>query len=756
MIIDFNEIIDRENLDGCYSNKKKNYIEQKIDREDIPNFENNGWEVKKVYKNGTAIVNILKNHKELMIDKLWTIFYRMGFSSLNNSPLEVDINNNYINIHKKIDIIAIDDETCLFIDCYSSQDLDRVTSFQKQIDDIAKSFRFLCNDVKERYGDKKFKYILSLNNYLLNEKDLQALKDNKIVLFDNENIDYYEALVEHLGSASRFQLLGNLFSKTTIKGMDERIPAIEGKMGNMTYYSFLIEPERLLKIGYVLHRNKANHDQMPTYQRLIKKDRLKSIREYVNNGGFFPNSLIISIDSKSGNLKFEKAPQSLQGAHSRVGTLYLPKEYQSAYIIDGQHRLYGYSDSKFAGSDTLPVIAFVNLEKDKQVKMFMDINENQKPVSKTLRNILSIDLNWNSEILNKRKEAVILNVCQSLGENSNSPLFGRVLTGEDSVNAKRCITIEYLKSAIEKTCFFNKYNKKNEITEKGLLDKIDSEETYNIVYNYLRNCLQVIADFCKEEWEKGSDGYLTINNTMVGIIRIIGDISLLTFKKNNYDINNLSIEQLYNDSAELLVNFAETINNLSHEKRNEIKTAKGGAAKDISWRILQVALNEYDSRFINDDLAKYIEENCTNYNDDGLGEILSIKENIIAKIKSKLANLIDWEQMYLPEDLNIKIHQKIVAQTIKNTRNGIDKELQIWDVLEFDDICKIYNYKSNWSSYFKNEFEYSDRQYTRIEIISIIKSLQLSESKINNGKHITKTEYGIINEFYQRIKGASE
>ena len=53
--------------------------------------------------------------------------------------------------------------------------------------------------------------------------------------------------------------------------MEDKVPAIQGEMGGHKYYSFSIEPERLLKIGYVLHRNEANKNMMPTYQRLIKK-----------------------------------------------------------------------------------------------------------------------------------------------------------------------------------------------------------------------------------------------------------------------------------------------------------------------------------------------------------------------------------------------------------------------------------------------------------------------------------------------------
>lgn len=743
-----------EELEVESSVRKKIFIEKKVSWDEVEDLEQKGWSIKKQYKNGSAVMITKKDAQTSLVDKLWSIFYRMGFSMMNGSNFSVKIDMPYFSGEKKIDIVAMDEETCLFIDCFAAEQFDRARSFTTELQNISKIQGLLSSQVREWIGDRKCKYIFATSNYLIQDKELEYMNEKRIAYFDEESVDYYLALVDHLGSAARFQLLGNLFSKTTIRGMDERVPAIEGKMGNMTYYSFLIEPERLLKIGYVLHRNKANHEQMPTYQRLIKKDRLKSIREYVNNGGFFPNSLIISIDCKSGSLRFDRATQNLQGAHSKVGTLYLPKEYQSAYIIDGQHRLYGYSDSKYASTDTLPVIAFVNMDKEKQVKMFMDINENQKPVSKTLRNILNIDLNWSSDNLIKRKEAVILSISQALGENPNSPLFGRILTGEDSITEKRCITIEYIKAALEKTIFFNKYNKKNEVIERGLLDRIESEATFKLVYSYIRNCLQVIADLCTEEWEKGSAGFLTINNTMVGIIRVISDITNITLNANNFDINQIDINELYQASANYLLNFAEVINTLSQEKRNELKTAKGGSAKEVSWRLLQVALNAYDPSFINPELEKYIDENCTDYNTEGLELVLSIKEHLVTAFRDCITQKLDWENTHIAEDLSIKLNQKVTAQNVKNSRSGVNTVVTFWDVIEFDDLCKIMNYKANWSTMLKDIFAINGIPRSRAEVITLLKSIQSSEQRISNGKQITKTEFLLIEKFYGDIKGA--
>ena len=151
-------------------------------------------------------------------------------------------------------------------------------------------------------------------------------------------------------------------------------------MGGHKYYSFSIEPARLLKLGYILHRSKANSSLMPTYQRLIKKTRLKNVAQFVESGGYFPNSLILSLDGGARGLQFD--PFAKQSGQTRAGILHLPQTFRAAYVIDGQHRLYGYSASSRAATDLIPVVAFVSLDRSDQMRLFMQINENQQAVPK--------------------------------------------------------------------------------------------------------------------------------------------------------------------------------------------------------------------------------------------------------------------------------------------------------------------------------------------------------------------------------------
>lgn len=62
-----------------------------------------------------------------------------------------------------------------------------------------------------------------------------------------------------------------------------------------------------------------------------------------------------------------------------MGILYLPDRYRSAWIIDGQHRLYGFSpiDDKYLDHNIV-VVAFETLPKAEEANLFVTINHEQK------------------------------------------------------------------------------------------------------------------------------------------------------------------------------------------------------------------------------------------------------------------------------------------------------------------------------------------------------------------------------------------
>ena len=208
------------------------------------------------------------------------------------------------------------------------------------------------------------------------------------------------------------------------------VPAVEGKMGKQKYYMFSLEPHSLLKLGYILHRTRANEAEMPTYQRLLNPSRLKGINKFINAGGYFPNSVIVNFNKDVRGLQFQPSKAS-DGTISKAGILKIPHTYAIAYIIDGQHRVYGYAATKFNQTNTVPVVAFKGLTSHEQLKLFMEINENQKAVTPTLRITLEEDLYWDADRVDSRMKALRSSVIQQLGGNSDSVLHLKISLGED-------------------------------------------------------------------------------------------------------------------------------------------------------------------------------------------------------------------------------------------------------------------------------------------------------------------------------------
>lgn len=746
----WNNLVSGEELEQAAKERKETCVKQTVKAEAVPIEEAYGWTAVKEYKNGTVLMEKSKPVGEIFENYVWMIFYKMGFKTMNaTNEFKVSYSKNNPNLTQQIDVLAIDDEVCLYIECKATEKYDNKKIWKNELESIYGYRKGIVDEITTKYPNKKHKFIFATQRYAIGEQDQQRMIDFDIANFDYDTVTYYDELVNHLGSAARYQLLGSLFAKKKIVGMECEVPAIEGKMGKLTYYSFSIEPERLLKIAYILHRNNANHDMMPTYQRIVKKERLKAIREFINEGNFFPNSLIVSIDTNGKPLQFDQASSRSVSKYSRIGILHLPQTYQSVYVIDGQHRLYGYSDSEHGMNNAIPVIAFVDMDKKEQVKMFMDINENQKAVSKSLRNTLNIDLLWDSPSAQERRLALILHLGQKLGEDSNSPLYGRVVTGENKSNDVRCITIESLRSALDKSDFFNRYKSKknNEIISYGYFDKQDNDKTEKVLYPFLVKCLNNIAENCQEEWEKGSKGFITINNCMFAILRVIDDIVGMQLIEDGLDF--VPDVSYYVECQSMISALGDTLNNLDEEAIQKIKTSKGGSAEKTSWRTLQVALHNRYPKFTNNDIETYIVEYETDYNPEAKDKICKLEQELVRRVKEKVLSNPNWLNDYVPEATRDQIISRKAIQQNKVKANGGDPSVvSEWDFISFTEIISIVSHSNNWSTMFQEVMTPEGINDNKVKTMSWISSMGTYKARVEATKKLTKSEYDIIEKYY--------
>lgn len=718
-------LVSNDELISIKRKRSQIYFYDKFEPELQAKRELEGWEFDKALKKCIRMKK-RKPIDEQFEDEVWTLFANMGFQNMNKDRnLMISYGSKSTATTKQIDVFAVDEETILFIECKCAQSGKR-GDFKKEIESILGIRDGLFAEARKYFPKRKVKYILATKNYEVPTNDKKRMKDLGIQHFDEYSIRYFIELTKHIGESARFQLLGTLFDGQKINIMDNKIPAIEGRMGGYTYYSFSIEPERLLKIAYVLHRNEANSDMMPTYQRIIKKNRLQDIQKFVDNGGFFPNSLIINIDNNGKKPQFDLASLQVETSISRIGILHLPQLYRSAYIIDGQHRLYGYADSKYVGSNSIPVVAFINLDQEKQVKLFMEINENQKSVSKNLRNTLNSDLLWKSKDWNQQRVALRLDIAQKLGEIPSSPLFERIIIGENESSPSRCITIETIEKALKSTNFLSKYEKGNVIIQNGTFDKGENSETRNILLPFLTSCFNYFKDNLPVEWGKvdGSQGILTTNNSIHSLIKIFDDVvnHLKDLKRINPKVDNsdtVSGEVEYYLAP--LVNFFTTI---SDEERKVIRTYYGSGGKTKVWRTFQKIISEARVDFQPDGLVQWIKDNTKQYN-DACRELLhelenNIKENFANKLEKKFGE--NWITAGLPSKVYNQANNAMGRLNYKNSLSGINKSVSIWDCVTLANCKDIATFGSNWTEIFENS-------YTRPE-----------EIKLSGGK-MAKTEW---------------
>lgn len=659
---------------------------------------NDGWETDAILKSKTKISKP-KTNEVIFKDKIWSLFAQMGFKILNKDSFDFYYDKKDPLLTHTIDVFAKDDETVLIIECRSSV---KNTSydFSTELENLKFKKAGIISTVHALFPNTKpkFKFILATRNIGLSIEDEIALAKIDGVHFSEEVIDYYYSLHSQLGIASRYQLLGALFAGQEIPDLENRIPAIEGKMGGHTYYSFSIEPEKLLKIGYVLHRNKANENMMPTYQRLIKKARIKEIHKFLEEeGGYFPNSVIINIVSdKNKDILFEKSSNQVPDAISRIGILYLPKKYRSSYIIDGQHRLYGYSNSKYKNTNTIPVVALVNLERSEQVKLFMQINENQKPVSKDLRNTLDADLLWDSESFVDQIRALKSRVAIKLGEDRNSPLYNKISIGED----KKSISTQQIGIALSKSDFLGKVKAK-EIEKPGTFYTGNLNRAYHNISDFLIRSFSYLKEELEELWEQEGN-IIVINKGFYGVTMILNDCVNHLINHEMID-KNTSMKEIFEEVKPYLNTVVKFYKRIDEIKINELKSAYGMPGDAKYWRTLQIALREDFPEIHFEGLSEYLKKEEKENNEMAFKYIREIESTYLKiVVRQKLEDEFGkaWFKKGLPE----KTYSDAIALAAKKNREIDDEEdeKEPWDQLHLIDYREII--LKNWQKLFETQF----------------------------------------------------
>ncbi|MFV1637910.1 MULTISPECIES: DGQHR domain-containing protein [Phaeobacter] len=141
------------------------------------------------------------------------------------------------------------------------------------------------------------------------------------------------------------------------------------KQGSAQFYTLTMPSEVLARTCKVSTRNE---DPKLGFQRELDERRANEIANYIDNGmGTIPSSVVLSAQ-----------PEAELKIVGRGKTLEFNDVKGAFLILDGQHRVYGFSKAKT--SLRVPVVVYNGLSRRDETRLFIDINTKQKPVPSQL------------------------------------------------------------------------------------------------------------------------------------------------------------------------------------------------------------------------------------------------------------------------------------------------------------------------------------------------------------------------------------
>ncbi len=634
-------------LTSKYKSKNLEHDTRTIDLNEIDDYAKNGWEVSTMLKR-KAKMQRKKEPGRLFEDKIWCMFYDLGFKTLNYDDNLVVQWGPGEGDHHQLDVVAVDDEAIFVIECKATENI-KNANFKKDIDNLCLYKEGVMKALRQIYGEKKVKFVFATNNYKFSEssEDLKRLKDNNVYHFNENSYKYICNLIKTYKSSVKYQFYGLMFKNERISKEAIKVPALKGSMGGHDYYMLSIEPSKLLKIGFVLHRTKVNDSMAPTYQRLLVPSRLKGITKFIDEGGYFPNSIIINFDSSNKKMKIQFEPVGKPGdTNSHFGILSIPNAYGIAYIIDGQHRVYGYAGSKYKDSNTIPVVAFDNMDSQEQLKIFMDINENQKAVSPSLRLDLAEDINWDSDRIDSRMLALRSSIIKVLTRDSNSILYSKISVGEDSAK----LTLKPFMTALNKSSLLPKASNKSytQDTDVCLYDcnNLDHNRAMTDAKKRISNLLRDSYSYMHVKLDKDIyNSFLEDNRGTYAFIILIGSLNKHLIYSKCLDQKSSTEQQILAMSPyfDVLVSY---LTNLPAEHRNTLFVVKGQGA-DTTWlHMFENAINEKYPDFQPEGLKEWKESQDENLQNEGQNYGRQIEQILHDRVIEKLKELHGdkWEK----------------------------------------------------------------------------------------------------------------
>ena len=352
---------------------------------------------------------------------------------------------------------------------------------------------------REIASQKQFTYLPSGMQAVEKKRDCQLVLKTKLAAFDWELVvDLHRESVYISEYSSWFSIYFfeiNTMTKNKKSSRKASYPCILLNQGSYQLVFFAAPAPALWKILTV---NRRIEDKDKGYQRTLSPSRVRQIAKYIQEQNPIPLSILVSLDK--GKYKIKN------------GVISFSERKDVGWVIDGQHRLAGAHESKVDMS--MPVIAFLELPTEEQIKQFVVINREAKGVPTSLYYDLLKHLPNKSHGDRAKERAA--DIANQLKKSEESPFFGKIVTMTSPRNGE--ISLNIFVKKVSPLVFEN----------KGILSAYSAIEQEKIIANYY---LALANGFPKESRDENSIFFQTLGfGALFRILPTVFSLSLKHYK----------------------------------------------------------------------------------------------------------------------------------------------------------------------------------------------------------------------------------
>lgn len=690
---------------AAYKKRRDAYYYESIHPADLQEYETEGWEIHRESKTRVRMKR-LKTHDKLLEDQTWCLFYRMGYPEINGEQFKIQYERvDGSTGTKQIDVFAKDSETVVVVECKSRETRGRRT-LQKDLHETDALQKAIANAIKQHYGPEfkpKIIWVYVTNNIIWSEPDLERAAASNIRVVTENEMQYFDAFIKHMGPAGRYQFLAEFLENQEIPNLSNiKVPAIRGKLGGRPFYSFVTTPRHLLKIAFVNHQALNHPDGRPAYQRMIAPSRIREIEGFIKGGGYFPTNILVNFTEKC---RFDLLPNKDNAdPYIKFGMLHLPNKYKSAWIIDGQHRLYGYShlDDNWL-NQSLAIIAFEEMDTKDEADLFVTINQKQKSVQRSVIVSLQSDLKWGSSDPKERLSALASALVKTFNSDPTSPFFQRFAVQGVAAKENQSLTFPEFVNGLTKSALIGRIIHKTQLAPgplSGATDELTLGRAKRIINLYFTK----IRDSNPDRWEAGRDAYICVNPGIRSHLRLLSDILDYIAYKNGLDVHAADENTIIAHIDKVitpLIDYLSVAEDSDIYDKFSRRFGEGGVIEyfDHLCATIHNKIPEFGSKDFLDRLAKRKDERVNQTHQDIIKLNQDISDYIIASLKEKYGTSDDesgekawWEQGIESQKAKENAYKRFLEGQKENKDKKMPKEAYL-DVLDYRDIVRQ---KNNW------------------------------------------------------------